>query len=111
MDRDEPKNEPKIGKIDLDTFQSFLLRRLGKKDDSVIVPPLTGVDSAVIDVGSGNVLIIAEDPIFAMPGQPFEMFGWYTVHIGVIRAPSLLQLPPGQMNAAGEDARMFSRCR
>jgi hydrogenase expression/formation protein HypE len=76
------QDEPKIGKIDLDTFQSFLLHRLGKKDDSVIVPPLTGVDSAVIDVGSGKVLIIAEDPIFAMPKQPFEMFGWYTVHIG-----------------------------
>lgn len=73
---------PKIGKIDLDTFTSFLLRRLGKKDKSVLVPPLTGVDAGVIDIGSGKVLIIAEDPIFSIPGQPLEMFGWYTVHIG-----------------------------
>jgi Hydrogenase maturation factor len=75
-------NDPKIGKIDLDTFNSFLLQRLGKKDESVLVPPQTGVDAAVIDIGNDKVLIIAEDPIFAVPGQPWEMFGWYTVHIG-----------------------------
>ena len=72
----------KIGKIDLDTFTSFLLPRLGKRDDSVIVPPRTGIDAAVIDIGNDRVLIIAEDPIFAIPHQPLEMFGWYTVHIG-----------------------------
>ncbi len=72
----------KIGKIDLDTFQSFLLQRLGKKDPTVLVPPLTGVDAAVIGLGHDQVLVIAEDPILAIPGQPWEMFGWYTVHIG-----------------------------
>jgi hydrogenase maturation factor len=72
----------KIGKIDLDTFTSFLLPRLGKSDDTVIVPPKTGVDAGVIDIGNDRVLIIAEDPIFAIPQQPLEMFGWYTVHIG-----------------------------
>ncbi|MGZ4905767.1 MAG: AIR synthase family protein [Halobacteriota archaeon] len=71
-----------IGKIDLETFTSFILPRLGRKDETVIVPPKTGVDAAVIDIGNDTVLIIAEDPIFAIPGQPSEMFGWYTVHIG-----------------------------
>ncbi len=71
-----------IGKIDLDTFTSFILPRLGTKDDTVIVPPRTGIDAAVIDIGHNNVLILAEDPIFAIPLQPLEMFGWYTVHIG-----------------------------
>jgi len=74
--------EPKIGKIDFDTFNSFLLKRLGRKDDSVLVPPLTGIDAGVIDIGDDKVLIIAEDPIFSIPKQPLEMFGWYTVHIG-----------------------------
>jgi len=74
--------DAKIGKIDLDTFTSFLLQRLGKQDNTVIVPPKTGIDAAVIDIGNGKVLIIAEDPIFAIPRQPLEMFGWYTVHIG-----------------------------
>lgn len=72
----------KVGKIDLDTFESFIRERLGRKDDSVVVPPLTGVDAGVIDIGNDKVLIIAEDPIFSVPGQPLEMFGWYTVHIG-----------------------------
>jgi hydroxymethylpyrimidine/phosphomethylpyrimidine kinase len=72
----------KVGKIDLDTFATFLLKRLGKKDASVIVPPLTGVDAGIIDIGNGRVLVIAEDPIFSIPMQPLEMFGWYAVHIG-----------------------------
>jgi hydrogenase expression/formation protein HypE len=74
--------EPKIGKIDFDTFNSFLFKRLGRKDESVLVPPLTGIDAGVIDIGDDKVLIIAEDPIFSIPKQPLEMFGWYTVHIG-----------------------------
>jgi len=76
----QPK--PKIGKIDVDTFTSFILRRLGRKDDSVLVPPLTGIDAGVVDIGQNKVLIIAEDPIFSIPKQPLKMFGWYTVHIG-----------------------------
>ena len=72
----------KVGKIDLDTFRDFILQRLGNPDDTVVVPPLTGVDAGVIDIGNDNVLIIAEDPIFSVPKQPLEMFGWYTVHIG-----------------------------
>jgi len=74
--------ENRIGKIDLNTFTSFVLPRLGKKDASVVVPPKTGIDASVIDIGNENVLIVAEDPIFAIPGQSLEMFGWYTVHIG-----------------------------
>jgi hydrogenase expression/formation protein HypE len=72
----------KIGKIDFETFRTFLLPRLGKKDPTVLVPPMTGVDAGVVDAGGGRVLIIAEDPIFTMPMLPLEMFGWFTVHIG-----------------------------
>ncbi|MDD1728378.1 MAG: AIR synthase family protein [Methanospirillum sp.] len=72
----------KIGKIDTGIFNSFLQHRLGASDTSVIVPPRTGIDAGVISLGNGEVLIVAEDPIFAIPGQPLEMFGWYTVHIG-----------------------------
>jgi hydrogenase expression/formation protein HypE len=75
-------DKKKIGKIDFDTFRKFVLKRLGKEDRSVLVPPLTGVDAGVIDIGSGQVLVVAEDPIFTIPGVPFEMFGWFTVHIG-----------------------------
>jgi hydrogenase maturation factor len=87
---------PKIGKIDRETFESFLLARLGKPDASVIVPPRTGVDAGVVDLGDGRVLIVAEDPIFAIPGQPPEMFGWYTVHIGASDV-AVMGVPPRYM--------------
>jgi hydrogenase maturation factor len=72
----------KIGKIDDATFRALILRRLGKKDPTVIVPPMAGVDAGVIDLGGGKVLVVAEDPIFTMPRLPLETFGWFTVHIG-----------------------------
>lgn len=72
----------KIGKIDLETFETFISRRLGRRDETVLVPPLTGVDAGVIDIGDGKVLIIAEDPILFAPGTPYDLFGWYAVHIG-----------------------------
>jgi len=78
----DKRKKQKIGKIDFDTFTDFLIKRLGHEDESVIVPPLTGVDAGVIDIGNDNVLVIAEDPIFTIPKLPLEMFGWYTVHIG-----------------------------
>ena len=72
----------KIGKIDLKTFEEFLQKRLGAPSDKVIVPPLTGVDAGVVDIGDGKVMIVAEDPIFTAPKQSLKMFGWYTAHIG-----------------------------
>ena len=88
--------KPKIGKIDRETFESFMLARLGRKDETVIVPPRTGIDAGVIDLGDGRVLIVAEDPIFAIPGQPYEMFGWYTVHIGASDV-AVMGVPPRYM--------------
>ena len=72
----------KVGKIDFNTFSKFILKRLGNKDRSILVPPLTGVDAGVIDIGNDKVLVVAEDPIFTILGLPYEMFGWFTVHIG-----------------------------
>ncbi|MDD1661269.1 MAG: AIR synthase family protein [Methanomicrobiales archaeon] len=88
--------KPKIGKIDREIFESFVLARLGRKDPSVIVPPQTGIDAGVLDLGDGRVLIVAEDPIFAIPGQPPEMFGWYTVHIGASDV-AVMGVPPRYM--------------
>jgi len=88
--------KPKIGKIDRQTFESFMLARLGRRDETVIVPPRTGIDAGVIDLGDGRVLVVAEDPIFAIPGQPYEMFGWYTVHIGASDV-AVMGVPPRYM--------------
>lgn len=86
----------KIGKIDHEVFNSFLVERLGKKDETVLVPPQTGVDAGVIDIGNGKVLIVAEDPILAIPGQSWEIFGWYAVHIGASDV-AVMGVPPRYM--------------
>ena len=72
----------KIGKIDEADFRALIQGRFGRRDPSVLVPPRTGVDAAVIDIGGGRVLVVAEDPIFTMPRLPLETFGRFTVHIG-----------------------------
>jgi hydrogenase maturation factor len=76
-----PPGKKKIGKIDQELFSRFLLHRLGKSDPTVIVPPKTGIDAGVIDIGDGKVLVVAEDPVFAVPGISNEMFGWFAMHI------------------------------
>lgn len=72
----------KVGKIGNQEFAAFIASRLGSPDPRIIVPPQNGIDAGVIRLPGGKVLVIAEDPIFSIPGQPPEMFGWYTVHIG-----------------------------
>jgi len=72
----------KIGKIDEAVFRAVILKKLGRRDPTVLVPPRTGVDAGVVDLGGGKVLVVAEDPIFTMPRLSLETFGWFTVHIG-----------------------------
>jgi hydrogenase expression/formation protein HypE len=72
----------KIGKIDEAVFRALISGKFGRRDPSVLVPPRTGVDAGVIDLGGGRVLVVAEDPIFTLPRLPLETFGRFTVHIG-----------------------------
>jgi hydrogenase expression/formation protein HypE len=72
----------KIGKIDEAVFRSLVKGKLGRRDRSVIVPPMTGIDAGVVDIGGGRVLVVAEDPIFTMPRLSLETFGRFAVHIG-----------------------------
>lgn len=72
----------KIGKIDEAVFRALIRGKFGRRDPSVLVPPATGVDAGVVDLGDGRVLVVAEDPIFTMPRLPLETFGRFTVHIG-----------------------------
>lgn len=71
---------PEIGKLDQDSFQGIILSRLGKPDPAVLVGPRHGVDAAVIDVGDGRVMVVAEDPTFGLPSL-IQYFGWSIVHI------------------------------
>lgn len=71
-----------LGKINLEQFKEHVLPYLGAKSDKVLVPPLTGVDSGVVDLGNDQVLVIAEDPIFPAAKLSWEDFGYFTTHIG-----------------------------
>lgn len=86
----------KIGKIDEADFRSLVLGKFGRRDPSVLVPPQTGIDAGVVDLGGGRVLVVAEDPIFTMPRLPLEMFGRFTVHIGASDV-AVMGLPPRYM--------------
>jgi hydrogenase maturation factor len=54
----------------------------GRFSDKVLVGAGPGLDAAVIDLGGGRVMGIAEDPIFPAPKLPLDLMGWFTVHIG-----------------------------
>lgn len=100
---------PRVGKVSGNIIESLILKKLGKPSDRVLVPPMTGVDAGVIDIGGGNVLVIAEDPIFSIPGFPLDFLGWATVHIGAsdvavmgVRPQFMtysLLMPPGTSDA------------
>jgi len=48
----------------------------------VLVGPGPGLDAAILDLGDGRVLAVAEAPSFPAPGLPLEIMGGFTVHIG-----------------------------
>ena len=73
---------PAVGKVQPEMLSRILNGHLGAPSDKVIVPPRSGVDAGVVDLGNGQVMIIAEDPIFTLPGLSLEFFGWVAVHIG-----------------------------
>jgi len=71
-----------VGKPSPRRLQELLGNSFGKADPRVLVGPGAGLDAAVIDVGAGRVMAIAEDPIFPAPKLPLEIMGYFTVHIG-----------------------------
>ncbi|MCL5111114.1 MAG: AIR synthase family protein [Chloroflexi bacterium] len=71
-----------VGKISDRFFSERVRPHLGARRNDVIVGPHLGTDAAVIDQGNGRVMVVAEDPIFLVPGVTIDDFGWYTVHIG-----------------------------
>lgn len=72
----------RAGKPSPSRLQQLLAGNLGVPSDAVLVGPGPGLDAAVLDLGDGRVMAIAEDPIFPAPGLPLDIMGWFTVHIG-----------------------------
>jgi len=71
-----------IGKLSPSRTECLLAGAFGRTSDKVLIGPGVGLDAAVLDLGDGRVMAVAEDPIFPAPGLPLETFGQFTVHIG-----------------------------
>lgn len=69
------------GKISKDFFNRVIYPNLGKKNPRVIVGPSTGVDTSVIQVGKGLVLIATTDPISFMPEIGPKYSAWQSVNL------------------------------
>jgi len=75
------KKLPELGKIHPEFFNRVIYPRLGAKDRSVVVGPQHGVDFGVIDIGSGNVMVLSTDPFYLAKELGIEKAAWFAVHI------------------------------
>ncbi len=64
------------GKVPIDLLKQVVFRNLGAVRKEVLVGPAAGVDSAVLDLGSKNV-IVSMDPITGA----VERIGWLAVNV------------------------------
>lgn len=72
----------RAGKPSPKALDRLLAGQFGKSRRQVLVGPGPGLDAAVLDVGGGKVMAVAEDPIFPAPNLPLDIMGFFTVHIG-----------------------------
>jgi hydrogenase maturation factor len=72
----------RIGKPSPTRLRALLGDHFGHPSDRLLVGSGPGLDAAVLDLGDGRVMAVAEDPIFPAPRLPLELMGWFTVHIG-----------------------------
>jgi hydrogenase maturation factor len=75
-------NKKLVGKPSPSRLEALLKGQFGKASKDVLVGPGPGLDAAILDLGDGRVMAVAEDPIFPAPRLPLDIMGWFTVHIG-----------------------------
>ena len=72
----------RVGKPSPAVLTRLLSGGTGRPSSSLRLGPGAGLDAAILDLGGGRVMAVAEDPIFPAPGLPLAMMGEFTVHIG-----------------------------
>jgi hydrogenase maturation factor len=73
--------EQRTGKATAELFEQVILRRLGARDDDVLVGPQHGVDVGVVRVADGVAMALTADPVFVVPAYGWERAAWFAVHI------------------------------
>lgn len=74
-------SEQRTGKATAELFERVILRRLGARDDDVLVGPRHGVDVGVVRVADGVAMALTADPVFIVPAYGWERAAWFAVHI------------------------------
>jgi hydrogenase expression/formation protein HypE len=73
--------QQRTGKATAELFEQVILRRLGARDDDVLVGPRHGVDVGVVRVADGVAMAMTADPVFVVPAYGWERAAWFAVHI------------------------------
>ena len=74
-------SEQRTGKATAEVFEQVILRRLGARDEDVLVGPRHGVDVGVVRVAGGVAMALTADPVFVVPAYGWERAAWFAVHI------------------------------
>jgi hydrogenase maturation factor len=74
-------SEQRTGKATAELFEQVILRRLGAKDEDVLVGPQHGVDVGVVRVAGGVAMALTADPVFIVPAYGWDRAAWFAVHI------------------------------
>lgn len=70
-----------IGKAGQEFLKEKIFKKLGKKDERVIIGPRLGGDFAAVDIGNGKVLLATSDPLSIIPALGLKESAWITVHL------------------------------
>ncbi len=97
--------QQRTGKVTAEVFEQVIRRRLGARDQDVLVGPQHGVDVGVVRVAGGVAMALTADPVFIVPAYGWERAAWFAVHILASDASTSglplrwmavdLNLPPG----------------
>jgi hydrogenase expression/formation protein HypE len=77
----EEPSEQRTGKATAELFEQVILRRLGARDEDVLVGPQHGVDVGVVRVAGEVAMALTADPVFVVPAYGWERAAWFAVHI------------------------------
>ena len=69
------------GKASPDFIEKVVRTSLGRGSRRLVVKPGLGLDTGVIALGGGRVLILTVDPVSAVPSLGMELSGWLSVHL------------------------------
>ena len=81
MEDEDAMTEQRTGKVTAGMFEQVILRRLGARDQDVLVGPMHGVDVGVVRVANGVAMALTADPVFVVPAYGWERAAWFAVHI------------------------------